>query len=283
MTVSTLIPMDSSKSMPTRWRISMSCGCVLMPAPRPVRSSALRSNTVTSQPACRSRFAASSPPSDPPITRARRVAMRSNAPAAGSSHRPGHAVMARLVGAVALRRIAVDQRPAIQRMGLAADLVLDREQHLARIRVDHVLEAIFVVIHLHGDQAEFLQAPIRAGEIRDIDLRVVAVIRLLRLFCLAEVPVLLLAHLYSSLAAVSVLDHRRERAHDIAIEAGDAVRGAGAHVEFDVRHPQHDTAEAVLVRRMDVDAIAPRADGLDAVVGFAEVELGPLQRLAHLR
>ena len=38
-----------------------------------------------------------------------------------------------------------------------------------------------------------------------------------------------------------------------------------------------------VVRRMDVDAVAPRADGLDAVVAFAEVELGALQRLAHLR
>jgi len=34
---------------------------------------------------------------------------------------------------------------------------------------------------------------------------------------------------------------------------------------------------------MHVDAVAPGAHGLDAVVAFAEVELGSLQRLAHLR
>src|SRR5262249_29953216 len=73
MTTSTLIPIDSSKSMPTRRRMSMSCGWVLMPAPRPVRSSALRSNTVTSQPTSRRRCAASNPPSEPPIISTRRM------------------------------------------------------------------------------------------------------------------------------------------------------------------------------------------------------------------
>ena len=34
---------------------------------------------------------------------------------------------------------------------------------------------------------------------------------------------------------------------------------------------------------MHMDAIAPRTNGLDAIVAFAEVELGPGQRLAHAR
>ena len=57
----------------------------------------------------------------------------------------------------------------------------------------------------------------------------------------------------------------------------------GRHVELDVGHAEHDAAEAVGVRRVHVDAVAPGADGLDAVVAFAEVELGALERLAHLR
>ena len=43
-----------------------------------------------------------------------------------SGHGPRHAVVAGLVVAVALRRVAVDQRAAVQRMGLAAHLVLHR-------------------------------------------------------------------------------------------------------------------------------------------------------------
>ena len=74
-------------------------------------------------------------------------------------------------------------------------------------------------------------------------------------------------------------DHGRERAHDLAIEARDALRRAGADVELDIGHAQHDAAEAALVRRMNVDAVAPRADGLDAIVAFAEVELRSLSGL----
>src|SRR6266404_4416295 len=258
MNVSRLTPIDSSKSIPRRRKMSMSCGCVLRPAPRPVRSSALRSKTTASQPTLRRRHAANSPPSEPPITRARRAAMTGLA-TLGSCHGPRHAVMARLVIAVALCRVTVDELPAIERVGLAAHLVFD------------------------GEQAELFQPPIGTREIRDVDLRVVPVIRLLGLVGFAEVPVLLLAHLHAGFADVCALDHGRERAHDVAIETRDAVRRAGTNVELDVGHPQHDAAEAGLVWRMNVDAVAPGADGLDAVVAFAEVEFRSFQRLAHLR
>src|SRR6476646_2151622 len=140
MKVSSLTPMDSSKSTPTRRRMAISCGCVLRPAPRPVSSSGLRSNTTTSQPALRKRCAANSPP---------RVAMaRICLGGACSCHGPGNAVVARPVVAIALRRVAVDERPAIERMGLAAHLVLHGEQHFARIEIDDILEAVFVVVDL---------------------------------------------------------------------------------------------------------------------------------------
>src|SRR5262249_293905 len=82
----------------------------------------------------------------------------------------------------------------------------------------------------------------------------------------AEVPVLLLAHLHAGFRRVSVLDDGRKRAHHLAIETRNAMRGAGTDVERDVRHAQHDTAKAALVRRMHVDAVTPRADRLDTFV-----------------
>src|SRR5262249_48114297 len=152
MNVSSLTPIDSSKSIPRRRKMSMSCGCVLRPAPRPVRSSALRSKTTASQPTPRRRRAANSPPSEPPITRARRAALTGLA-TLGSCHGPRHAVVARLVIAVALRRVAVNEWAAIERVSLAAYLVLYGEQDLARIEIDDVLEAIFVIVDLGGEKA----------------------------------------------------------------------------------------------------------------------------------
>ena len=65
-----------------------------------------------------------------------------------SRQRPGHAVMPGLVIHVGRRRIAVDQRAAVHRVGRAARLVLDREQHFAGVEVDHVLEAVLVFVGL---------------------------------------------------------------------------------------------------------------------------------------
>src|SRR5262245_25168869 len=156
MNVSRLTPIDSSKSTPRRRKMSMSCGCVLRPAPRPARSSGLRSKTTASQPTLRRRRAANSPPSEPPITRARRAAI-TGLVTLGSCHGPRHAVMARLVIAVALRRVAVDERPAIERVGLAAHLVLYGEQDLARIEIDDVLEAILESVDLGGRKVKVCQ------------------------------------------------------------------------------------------------------------------------------
>ncbi len=139
-----------------------------------------------------------------------------------------------------------------------------------------------MVVNLHGEKTELFQPPIGAGEIGNIDLYVMAVVRLLRRIGLAEVPVLFLAHLHTGLADVRARDHGRECAHHLAIETDDALRRAGTDVELDIGHAQHDAAEAALVRRMHVDAVAPWAGGLNAVVAFAEVKLRFLQRLAQV-
>ena len=65
------MPIELSNGMPSRLVTSCNCGCVLMPAPRPDNSSALRSNTVASQPMLRSMLAANRPPTEPPMMSAR--------------------------------------------------------------------------------------------------------------------------------------------------------------------------------------------------------------------
>src|SRR5262245_32288394 len=54
---------------------SCSAGCVPMPAPRPARSSTARSNRSISQPIRPSMCAANSPPTEPPMINALRVAI----------------------------------------------------------------------------------------------------------------------------------------------------------------------------------------------------------------
>ena len=53
---------------------------------------------------------------------------------------------------VGLRRVAVDERPAVQRMAHAAHFVLDLETASRRSRVDDVDEAIFVLVGLATDE-----------------------------------------------------------------------------------------------------------------------------------
>jgi len=81
--------------------------------------------------------------------------------------------------------------------------VLHGEQHLARIEIDDVLEERYSwSVNLHGEEPELFQPPMGGRRNGDVDLYVVAVIRLLRRVGLAELPVLFLAHLHAGLADV---------------------------------------------------------------------------------
>ena len=84
-------------------------------------------------------------------------------------------VRAHLVMAIVLRRVAVDHVAVVERVGDAADLVLDREQVLAGLEADDVLPAILVLIALLGDQPALFELVMRAGEFLGIDLQVMAV------------------------------------------------------------------------------------------------------------
>src|SRR5256885_76092 len=114
----------------------------------------------------------------------------------GSSmrQRPGPGVAARRVVAVALGGIAIDQRPRVERMLHAADLVLDGEEVLAVGGIDDVLEAVLVLIALLGDEPALQKPPMGTGEIGDIDLNVVPVVIRQRPIGLAEDQVLLCAY-----------------------------------------------------------------------------------------
>src|SRR4051812_42846212 len=61
------------------------------------------------------------------------------------------AIAALYVVAVALARVAVDQRPGIERMGDAADLMLELEQLLAGLGIDDVVEAVLVLVAFLGE------------------------------------------------------------------------------------------------------------------------------------
>src|ERR1700730_7025261 len=67
-------------------------------------------------------------------------------------HRPEPLVMAGRGSAGGRRRVAVDQRPEIHRVGGAAHLVLDREQVPAVSGIDDVAKAVLILVILAENQ-----------------------------------------------------------------------------------------------------------------------------------
>ena len=183
---------------------------------------------------------------------------------------------------VGRRRIAVDQRAQIHRVRRAAHLVLDTEQHLVAVEIDDVLEAVLILVVLDRDEIARLQLLVGPGEVRDVHLHVMTVERRLRRVGLAELHVLVLAHLHARERAVAVL-HLRGRAHDRRIERRDRFRAADRHVEFDVGDAERDAPEALGVRLVAAHAIAPRTGRLDIIIVLAEAEFRPLELAAYPR
>src|ERR1700722_13255333 len=62
-------------------------------------------------------------------------------------------VVTRRIIDVALRRIAIDQRPHKKRMSHAAHLVLDGEQGLAGFRIGEILESVLMLIAFFRDES----------------------------------------------------------------------------------------------------------------------------------
>ena len=76
----------------------------------------------------------------------------------------------RLVG------VAIDQRAGIKRVGHRPHFVLELKQGFAAIDIDNILEAILILIAFLGDQAAFAQAGMRAGEVGEVNLDMMAVV-----------------------------------------------------------------------------------------------------------
>src|SRR5205085_12064772 len=131
----------------------------------------------------------------------------------------------------------------MERVGAAADLVLDREQQLAGVEADNVLPAILVLITFLGNQPSFVELVMRARELLRIDLQVMAVELRNFLIGLAEDQFLLVPGADMRGTAFTVLLDARRRVEDFAVEARDSVRGSFRHTELDITHAEIDCAE----------------------------------------
>ena len=85
-------------------------------------------------------------------------------------------VVAGLVLEDVLVGVPVDQLAVEHRVEHAADLVLDRGEHLAAVEVDDVLEAVLAVVGLHRDQPALGQRRVGLGEVGEVHRDVVAVV-----------------------------------------------------------------------------------------------------------
>src|ERR1051326_2783466 len=161
--------------MPTRASMSRSASWVPSPAPRPARSSPIRSYTSTSQPAARSRCAANNPPSEPPMISARR---RIRSPFLRHLWR-ARPLLHALTGELALERGHHLAGEELQRAGGVGKLHR-AEHHLAEQIIDTGLALKILEIIAHGrrrtgdsvaDRLQFLEGlGVDAGE-HEVDLR----------------------------------------------------------------------------------------------------------------
>src|SRR5262245_34153884 len=87
-------------------------------------------------------------------------------PPARSDHAGHEGVAPALICRLALRWVAVDEGAQEHRVRVAAHLVLDAAQHLARVGLDDVLEAVLIRIALLGDEAPRIELVVRPREVR---------------------------------------------------------------------------------------------------------------------
>src|SRR5205823_9278729 len=144
---------------------------------------------------------------------------------------------------LALRGVPVHEGAQEHRVRVAAHLVLDDEERLARRRIHDRLEPVLDLAALLGDEAELVQLRVWAGEVRDVDRDVMAVVGRLRRRRLAEDQLLSTAELHARGDALGVGRDRGGRAHDRLVEARDPRGAAGRHRELDAGHPERHVAE----------------------------------------
>ena len=159
-------------------------------------------------------------------------------------------------------------------MRVAAHLVLDDEERLARRRIHDRLEPVLDLAALLGDEAELVQLRVWAGEVRDVDRDVMAVVGRLRRRRLAEDQLLSTAELHARGDALGVGRDRGRRAHDRLVEARDPRGAAGRHRELDAGHPERHVAEPGAGGEA-AQPVPPRAGDGHVLVLDRVGELGP--------
>src|SRR5215469_1365336 len=162
----------------------------------------------------------------------------------------------------------------------AANFVLDSKQHPAAVRIDDVLESILVLITLLDDQSLRDQAAMRAGEVVDVDLKVMLVVGRNRFVRFAEKQVLPRPRGDAGKRSGRVLEPCRLRAHNLRIKARDALRRSDWYVELHVRDADRHRTEA-LGRCKAANTVAPGAGRVDVAVTFVEREVSPVEDLAY--
>ena len=160
--------------------------------------------------------------------------------------------------------------------------MLQREQHLAALRIDDVLEAVLVLPVLLADQPALHQAFVGAGEIGDVDLDVAGCrSRESGPRSRAEDQRLVVPDGDECGRRAVLLPDRRAGADDLVVEARYAGGAADRDVRADIGHAQAHPSET-LVGLVQPDPVAPRAGRVDMVVRRGVVELGILELIAHL-
>ncbi len=83
--------------------------------------------------------------------------------------------MTGLVVAIGLDRVTVNEWTAIKRMAHGTDLVFDLKKFIAVVRIDDIDDAILILVAFFRNDAEIEQFFVRAGKIREINLKMMAV------------------------------------------------------------------------------------------------------------
>src|SRR5439155_7295163 len=136
--------------------------------------------------------------------------------------------------------------------------MLDCEKDFITLHIDNILKTPFVRIRVSRKPVAFEQPPIRAGEVGNINLDVMSVVRLDAFGSLTEEHVLISSYgnrcRYRSIAHSGICGG----AHNLSIETRDLSGGSRADIELDICEGEFSAPE-LQGRPVTAKAISPRA------------------------
>ena len=152
--------------------------------------------------------------------------------------------------------------------------VLDPEQRLVGVDIDDVQEPVLVLIAFFGDQPTIQQLLMRAGEIGQRDLDMVAVVFRVFKRRLAIDDAALAGAGGPCVGAALIGGNTGDAAKDFLIETSNRLQiRAHRDVEFDIGHADAHRSEQRGRRGVDTNAVAPGAGRFHDVARFAKAEL----------